>query len=169
MMDKIGVSNRRISYFNVKGDSNAKKVETYMEAIDQVLSNEIIIDREESENRRSRQENIGIEHDLEEQNKAKMRVISKSKSLRSVAHELMKLSSFGIQDMNDSSVKTLLEKNDSKIVLENGLTYLILLNERVKLESSIPKFSSQLFSRAKELERGAGNIDKASEELKIKS
>ena len=46
------------------------------------------------------------------------------------------------------------------------MTYLVLLNERVKLESSIPKFSSQLFSRAKELERGAGNIDKASEELR---
>ncbi len=43
-----------------------------------------------------------------------------------------------------------------------------LFNERVKFESSIPKFSSLLFSRAKELERGAINIDKASETLRLK-
>lgn len=41
-------------------------------------------------------------------------------------------------------------------------------NERIKFESSIPRFSSLLFSRAKELERGAINIDKASEELRSK-
>jgi len=109
---------------------------------------------------------LELEHDLEEQNKAKMQVISKSKSLRNLAHELMKLSSIGIQDMNDNKVNTLLESNDTKIVNENGLTYLDLFNERVKLESNIPTFSSLLFSRAKELERGAINIDKASEELK---
>jgi hypothetical protein len=78
----------------------------------------------------------------------------------------MKLSSIGIQDMNDNKVNSLLQSNDSKIVYENGLTYLDLFNERVEVESSIPTFSSQLFSRAKELERGAINIDKASEELK---
>jgi predicted ribosome quality control (RQC) complex YloA/Tae2 family protein len=77
----------------------------------------------------------------------------------------MKLSSFGITDMNDKSVKSFLEKNNSKIFQENGITYVDILDEKVKLESSIPKFSSLLFSRAKELERGATNIDKASEEL----
>jgi predicted ribosome quality control (RQC) complex YloA/Tae2 family protein len=147
-------------------EANAKKVETYMEAIDQVLSNEILSIGRSLKTEEEDKKILELEHDLEEQNKAKMSVISKSKSLRSVAHELMNLSSLGIQDMNDNSVKTLLEKNESKMVFENGLTYLVLLNERIKLESSIPKFSSQLFSRAKELERGAGNIDKASEELR---
>jgi hypothetical protein len=80
----------------------------------------------------------------------------------------MKLSSMGVQDMNDNTVKTVLKNNDSKIVHENGLAYLDHLNERVKLEQSIPKFSSLLFSRAKELERGSINIDKASEDLKTR-
>ena len=164
-MDKMGVA-IDASPISMSKDANAKKVETYMEAIDQVLSNEILSIGRSLKTEEADKKILELEHDLEEQNKAKMSVISKSKSLRSIAHELMKLSSSGIQDMNDNSVKTLLEKNDSKIVLENGLTYLILLNERIKLESSIPKFSSQLFSRAKELERGAGNIDKASEELR---
>jgi predicted ribosome quality control (RQC) complex YloA/Tae2 family protein len=164
-MDKMGVA-IDASPISMSKEANAKKVETYMEAIDQVLSNEILSIGRSLKTEEADKKILELEHDLEEQNKAKMSVISKSKSLRSVAHELMKLSSFGIQDMNDNSVKTLLEKNDSKIVFENGLTYLVLLNERIKLESSIPKFSSQLFSRAKELERGAGNIDKASEELR---
>ena len=165
IMDKMGVA-IDASPISMSKEANAKKVETYMEAIDQVLSNEILSIGRSLKTEEADRKILELEHDLEEQNKAKMSVISKSKSLRSVAHELMKLSSFGIQDMNDNSVKTLLEKNDSKIVFENGLTYLVLLNERIKLESSIPKFSSQLFSRAKELERGAGNIDKASEELR---
>ena len=165
IMDKMGVA-IDASPISMSKEANAKKVDTYMEAIDQVLSNEILSIGRSLKTEETDKKILELEHDLEEQNKAKMSVISKSKSLRSIAHELMKLSSFGIQDMNDNSVKTLLEKNDSKIVLENGLTYLVLLNERIKLESSIPKFSSQLFSRAKELERGAGNIDKASEELR---
>jgi predicted ribosome quality control (RQC) complex YloA/Tae2 family protein len=164
-IDKMGVA-IDASPISMSKEANAKKVETYMEAIDQVLSNEILSIGRSLKTEEADKKILELEHDLEEQNKAKMSVISKSKSLRSVAHELMNLSSLGIQDMNDNSVKTLLEKNESKIVFENGLTYLVLLNERIKLESSIPKFSSQLFSRAKELERGAGNIDKASEELR---
>jgi predicted ribosome quality control (RQC) complex YloA/Tae2 family protein len=164
-IDKMGVA-IDASPISMSKEANAKKVETYMEAIDQVLSNEILSIGRSLKTEEEDKKILELEHDLEEQNKAKMSVISKSKSLRSVAHELMNLSSLGIQDMNDNSVKTLLEKNESKIVFENGLTYLVLLNERIKLESSIPKFSSQLFSRAKELERGAGNIDKASEELR---
>ena len=165
IMDKMGVA-IDASPISMSKEANAKKVDTYMEAVDQVLSNEILSIGRSLKTEETDKKILELEHDLEEQNKAKMSVISKSKSLRSVAHELMNLSSLGIQDMNDNSVKTLLEQNDSKIVFENGLTYLVLLNERIKLESSIPKFSSQLFSRAKELERGAGNIDKASEELR---
>lgn len=165
IIDKMGVA-IDASPISMSKEANVKKVETYMDAIDQVLSNEILSIGRSLKTEEADRKILELEHDLEEQNKAKMSVISKSKSLRNVAHELMKLSSFGIQDMNDNSFKTLLEKNDSKIVSENGLSYLDLLNERVKLESSIPKFSSQLFSRAKELERGAGNIDKASEELR---
>jgi predicted ribosome quality control (RQC) complex YloA/Tae2 family protein len=165
IMDNMGVA-IDASPISMSKEANAKKVDSYMEALDQVLSNEILSVGRSLKTEEADRKILELEHDLEEQNKAKMSVISKSKSLRNIAHELMKLSSFGIQDMNDNSVKTLLEKHDSKIIFENGLTYLVLLNERVKLESSIPKFSSQLFSRAKELERGAGNIDKASEELR---
>jgi predicted ribosome quality control (RQC) complex YloA/Tae2 family protein len=131
-----------------------------------VMSNEILAIGRNLKTEGAGRKILELEHDLEEQNKAKTQVISKSKSLRNVAHELMKLSSIGIQDMNDNTVRTVLEDNDSKIVHENGITYLNLLNERVKIESSIPKFSSLLFSRAKELERGAINIDKASEDLR---
>ena len=137
-----------------------------MDGIDQVLSNEILTIGRDLKTEEANRKILELEHDLEEQNKAKMQVISKSKSLRNLAHELMKLSSIGIQDMNDNKVNTLLENNDTKIVNENGLTYLDLFNERVKLESNIPTFSSLLYSRAKELEHGAINIDKASEELK---
>ena len=154
------------SPISMSKESNAKRVDTFMEAIDQVLSNEILSIGRSLKTEETDRKILELEHDLEEQNKAKMNVLLKSKSLRSIAHDLMNLSSFGILNMNDKSVETLLEKNDSKIVQVNGINYVDLLNERVKLELSIPKFSSLLFSRAKEMERGATNIDKASNELK---
>jgi len=154
------------SPITISKETNVRNVESYMDAIDQVLSNEILTIGRSLKTEVADKKILELEHDLEEQNKAKTQVISKSQSLRNVAHELMKLSSMGIQDVNDNAVKTVLKNNDSKIVHENGLAYLDHLNERVKLEQSIPKLSSLLFSRAKELERGAINIDKASEDLK---
>ena len=168
ILDKLGLA-VDTSPIPMSKEANVKKVETYMDGIDQVLSNEILTIGRDLKTEEANRKILELEHDLEEQNKAKMQVISKSKSLRNLAHELMKLSSIGIQDMNDDKVNSLLQSNDSKIVHENGLTYLDLFNERVKLESSIPTFSSLLFSRAKELERGAINIDKASEELKSRT
>jgi predicted ribosome quality control (RQC) complex YloA/Tae2 family protein len=168
ILDKLGLA-VDTSPIPMSKEANVKKVQTYMDGIDQVLSNEILTIGRNLKTEEANRKILELEHDLEEQNKAKMQVISKSKSLRNLAHELMKLSSIGIQDMNDNKVNSLLQSNDSKIVHENGLTYLDLFNERVKLESSIPRFSSLLFSRAKELERGAINIDKASEELKSRT
>ena len=165
ILDKLGLA-VDTSPISMSKEATVKKVETYMDGIDQVLSNEILTIGRNLKTEEADRKILELEHDLEEQNKAKMQVLSKSKSLRNLAHELMKLSSIGIQDMNDNKVNSLLQSNDSKIVYENGLTYLDLFNERVELEASIPTFSSLLFSRAKELERGAVNIDKASEELK---
>ena len=154
------------SPISISKEANSREVETFMDAIDQVLSNEILSIGRSLKTEQTDRKIQELEHDLAEQDKAKMNVLLKSKSLRNIAHDLMKLSSFGIPDMNDKSVKSFLEKNDSRIFQENGITYVDLLNERIKLESNIPKFSSLLFSRAKELERGATNIDKASDELK---
>ena len=154
------------SPISISKEANSREVETFMDAIDQVLSNEILSIGRSLKTEQTDRKIQELEHDLAEQDKAKMNVLLKSKSLRNIAHDLMKLSSFGIADMNDKSVKSFLEKNDSRIFQENGITYVDLLNERIKLESNIPKFSSLLFSRAKELERGATNIDKASDELK---
>jgi predicted ribosome quality control (RQC) complex YloA/Tae2 family protein len=165
ILDKLGLA-VDTSPISMSKEATVKKVETYMDGIDQVLSNEILTIGRNLKTEEADRKILELEHDLEEQNKAKMQVLSKSKSLRNLAHELMKLSSIGIQDMNDNKVNSLLQSNDSKIVYENGLTYLDLFNERVELEASIPTFSSLLFSRAKELERGAVNIDKASEDLK---
>ena len=167
MVDKLGLA-IDASPIVMSGDSNAKKVESYMDGIDQVLSNEIISIGRSLKTEETDRKILELEHDLEEQNKAKTQVITRSQNLRRVAHELMNLSSMGVEDMNDSTVRSLLEKNDSEIVKENGITYLNIENERIKFESSIPKSSSLLFSRAKELERGVINIDKASEELRLR-
>ncbi|HET8847859.1 MAG TPA: NFACT family protein, partial [Nitrososphaeraceae archaeon] len=72
------------SPISMSKESNSKKVETFMEAIDQVLSNEILSIGRSLKTEESDRIILELEHDLEEQNKAKMNVLLRSKSLRSV-------------------------------------------------------------------------------------
>ena len=139
-----------------------KDVQDYMEALDEVFSNALM-----DQGRNTRSGEIGkriaiLEHDLEEQNKAKDAVVFKANRIRRLASELMQLFQRGFDGDFDSTLfKTLLTENSASIVTEKGSDYLEVLSERVLLESNIPKVASSLFIRAKEMERGSESIDEA--------
>jgi hypothetical protein len=61
----------------------------------------------------------------------------------------MQISSSSILDL-----ESLLKKYSGKILLQKGKKYLQIMDEQIPLEANIPKVSSQLYARAKELERG---------------
>ena len=107
-----------------------------------------------------------LEHDLVEQNKAKEEVISKSTAIRKVAKELMALSYLGVHSSNDDSTNELLAVNSAVIVNEKGIKYLEVAEERVQIEcNNLPKVSSMLFARAKEMERGSVSIEESKAKL----
>ena len=68
-MDKLGLA-IDASPIVMSGDSNAKKVESYMDGIDQVLSNEIISIGRSLKTEETDRKILELEHDLEEQNKS---------------------------------------------------------------------------------------------------
>jgi predicted ribosome quality control (RQC) complex YloA/Tae2 family protein len=136
-----------------------RKVNSYLDAVDEVLSNNIMnIDSNIRTIEIDRQIAL-LEHDLSELDKAKEAVISKATAIRKIANELMELSYLGIHDYADDSVKELLQTNYAAIVNERGIKYLEVVGERIHLNSNLPKVSSMLYERAKEMERGNMSIE----------
>jgi predicted ribosome quality control (RQC) complex YloA/Tae2 family protein len=137
---------------------NIKKVVSYMEAVDEVLSSEILdIGRSSKTVELDRQIAV-LEHDLEEQNKAKEAVMQKSATIRKLADGLMALS---YQNPDDGKIHDVLAANSASIVKEKGVKYVEVADEQVEMQASLAKVSSMLFARAKEMERGSTSIEEA--------
>ena len=135
---------------------NIKKVASYMDAVDEVLSSEIMdIGRTSRTVELDRQIAV-LEHDLEEQNKAKETVLQKAAAIRKLAGELMTLYYKG----NDG-IADVLAANSASFVTEKGIKYIEVAGEQVKMQPSLAKASSMLFARAKEMERGNASIEEA--------
>jgi predicted ribosome quality control (RQC) complex YloA/Tae2 family protein len=137
-------------------NNNIKKVASYMDAVDEVLSNEIMdIGRNSRTVELDRQIAV-LEHDFEELNKAKETVLQKAAAIRKLAGELMALSYRGSDVIAD-----LLAANSASLVTEKGIQYIEVAGEQVKMQPSLAKASSMLFARAKEMERGNASIEEA--------
>lgn len=138
--------------------ASTKKVASYMEAVDEVLSSEILdIGRNRKTLELDRQIAV-LEHDLDEQYKAKEKVIQKSAAIRKLADELMVLS---YQNPDDSKIHDALAANSASMVKEKGVKYVEVSGEQVEMQPNLAKVSSLLFARAKEMERGNASIDDA--------
>ena len=137
-------------------ENNIKKVASYMDAVDEVLSSEIMdIGRSSSTVELDRQI-ASLEHDLEEQNKAKDIVLQKAAAIRKLAGELMALSYLGSDGIAD-----VLANYSASLVTEKGIKYIEVAGEQIKMQPSLAKASSMLFARAKEMERGNASIEEA--------
>jgi predicted ribosome quality control (RQC) complex YloA/Tae2 family protein len=99
-----------------------------------------------------------LEHDLEEQNKAKESVMLKSASIRRLAGDLMALS---YQGGGEQAFESVLAQNSSAVVKDKGVTYIQVAGERVEMHENLARASSMLFARAKEMERGNASIEEA--------
>jgi predicted ribosome quality control (RQC) complex YloA/Tae2 family protein len=97
-----------------------------------------------------------LEHDLEEQNKAKETVIQKAAAIRKLASELMALSYRRTDEIAD-----LLAANTASLVTEKGIKYIEVAGEQVEMQPNLAKVSSMLFARAKEMERGNASIEES--------
>lgn len=138
--------------------ASTKKVASYMDAVDEVLSSEILdIGRSSRTVELDRQIAV-LEHDLEEQNKAKEAVMEKSAAIRKLADKLMSLS---YQNPDDGKIHDALAANSASMVKEKGVKYVEVAGEQVEMQPSLAKVSSMLFARAKEMERGNASIEEA--------
>ena len=142
--------------------ASTKKAASYMEAVDEVLSSEILdIGRSSKTVELDRQIAV-LEHDLDEQNKAKEAVMQKSFAIRKLADELMALS---YHSPDDGKIHDTLAANSALIVKEKGIKYVEVAGEQIEMQANLAKVSSMLFARAKEMERGNASIEEARAKL----
>ena len=138
--------------------------ETLMEAVDAVFS-EVLKDEGSSTRTVELDAKIAVlEHDYAQQSQAEREVIEKSNSIRKLAQELMILPNIAT-DIHNQPLSPVLEKNSSKIVTIAGKEFLEIVNESIPFDPHLPKTSSLLFNRAKELERGCQSIRNAKSRL----
>jgi predicted ribosome quality control (RQC) complex YloA/Tae2 family protein len=156
-----------VTYNVTKLPFKLKKVSSYMDAIDEVLSGNILDLGRNIKTVEIGKEIVSLEHDLTEQNKAKEEVISKSNTIRKIASELMALSYSGAHAFDEGRVKELLAANCVYVITEKGVKFLEVVNERIRLDdnNNLPKIASLLFGRAKEMERGSASIEEAKSRL----
>ncbi|MGH9950746.1 MAG: ribosome rescue protein RqcH, partial [Nitrososphaeraceae archaeon] len=138
--------------------------ETLMEAVDAVFSE--LLKEEGSSSRTVELDNkiAVLEHDYEQQNHAETEVIEKSNAIRKLAQELMTLSNV-VTDVQDKSLSSVLENNSSKVDTIAGRKFLEVFDESIPFDPRLPRTSSLLFDRAKELERGCQSIRNAKSKL----
>lgn len=142
--------------------AGTKKVASYMDAVDEVLSSEILDIGRSSKTVELDKQIAVLEHDLEEQNKAREKVMQKSAAIRKLADELMKLS---YQNPDDGKIHDALAASSASIVKEKGVKYVEVAGEQVEMQPNLAKVSSMLFARAKEMERGNASIEEAKAKL----
>ncbi|HJU60154.1 MAG TPA: ribosome rescue protein RqcH [Nitrososphaeraceae archaeon] len=137
-------------------DSNIKSMDSFMDALDEVLCNDIITIGKRFHTLELDKKLSTLEHDLLEQEKAKQKVLAKSNTIRKLASDLMNILSYNPIELNN-----LLNRHSSKLIMEKGKKYLIIGEELIQFNDNVRKVSSLLYERAKEMERGSETIDNA--------
>jgi predicted ribosome quality control (RQC) complex YloA/Tae2 family protein len=143
----------------------ARKVADYMEAVDQVLSYQII-----NLGRRLKTTHIesrlsSLLHDISEQDRAKEQVIAKAHVIRKVAGELMSIPYEGQDIELYEPFMKLVQEKLVNIFDHKGTRYLEVAGEEIEFQRNPARMSSMLFQRAKDLERGISSIDAARSRL----
>jgi predicted ribosome quality control (RQC) complex YloA/Tae2 family protein len=138
--------------------------DTLMEAVDAVFSGLLIEEGSSSRTIELDSRIAALEHDYRQQNQAESKVIEKSNTIRRLALDLMTLPN-DMTDFQDKSLSSVLEKNSSNIVTISGRKFLEIDDESIPFDPRLPRMSSLLYDRAKELERGCQSIRNAKSRL----
>jgi predicted ribosome quality control (RQC) complex YloA/Tae2 family protein len=142
-----------------------RKVADYMEAVDQVLSYQIINLGQRLKTNHIESRLSSLLHDISEQDKAKEKVIANAHVMRKVARELMSIPYEGQDIELYEPITKLIQEKLVNVFNHKGTRYLGVAGEDIEFQRNPARMSSMLFQRAKDLERGISSIDEARSRL----
>jgi len=153
-----------IQIYNID-NPDIRKVPTFMQAIDEVLGDQIFGLARSQKVSSLEQQLALLEHDLDQQEKAKMDVIVKGNSLRNLAKDIMGIAHETHDDL-DTQLQNVLQKHNVKLVNEKGKEYIMIADQYFLADRNLPKLASYIFTRAKELEHGTRTIEEAGQKIR---
>jgi predicted ribosome quality control (RQC) complex YloA/Tae2 family protein len=145
-----------------------KKVPTFMQAIDEVLGTQIFGLAKTQKISSLEQQLAVLEHDLDQQEKAKKEVILKGNSLRNLAKDIMGILQQETSDNIDTQFDNVLQKHSAKLANEKGKEYIMIADQFIPADLNLPKLASYIFTRAKELEHGTRTIEEAGQKIRAR-
>jgi predicted ribosome quality control (RQC) complex YloA/Tae2 family protein len=152
----------------ISDNPDIKKVPTFMQAIDEVLGTQIFGLAKTQKISSLEQQLAVLEHDLDQQEKAKKEVIIKGNSLRNLAKDIMGILQQETSDNIDTQFHNVLQKHNAKLANEKGKEYIMIADQFIPADRNLPKLASYIFTRAKELEHGTRTIEEAGQKIKAR-
>ncbi len=144
-----------------KLDENCSSVNTFMEGLDIVFTENIIQKGKSLQTSESDKKIKDIENQLLEQEKAIEVVKEKSKYITDLANSLYEMVAKGIISIEDPNAGVILDKHNAKIVNEKGISLITIRDEKIKInpQASLQSIASVLFNEAKRQSSAINSIE----------
>ena len=144
-----------------KLDENCSGVNSFMEGLDIVFTENIVQKGKSLQTSESDKKIKDIENQLLEQEKAIEVVKEKSKYITDLANSLYEMVAKGIISIEDPNANIILDKHNAKIVNEKGISLIIIRDEKIKinLQASLQSIASVLFNEAKRQSSAINSIE----------
>jgi len=144
-----------------KLDENCSSVNSFMEGLDIVFTENIIQKGKSLQTNESDKKIKDIENQLLEQEKAIEVVREKSKYITDLANSLYEMVAKGIVSIEDPSAGVILDKHHAKVVNEKGISLITIRDEKIKIntQASLQSIASILFNEAKHQSSAINSIE----------
>ena len=171
--EPIIVENEKIEVLPVKlGKLEGKitNVSTFIEGLDTVFTKNIVDKGKSIQTSGSDKKIKDLETQISEQEKAIQTVKEKSKKITNVANSLYEMVSKGIISIKDDLAQEILATNNAKLVIEKGITIIIIEDEKIKINTNSPlqSIASVLFNQAKKQSGAINSIQTIKEKTEKK-
>ena len=171
--EPIIVENEKIEVLPVKlGKLEGKitNVSTFIEGLDTVFTKNIVDKGKSIQTSGSDKKIKDLETQISEQEKAIQTVKEKSKKISNVANSLYEMVSKGIISIKDDLAQEILATNNAKLVIEKGVTIIIIEDEKIKINTNSPlqSIASVLFNQAKKQSGAINSIQTIKEKTEKK-
>ena len=171
--EPIIIENEKIEVLPVKlGKLEGKitNVPTFIEGLDTVFTKNIVDKGKSIQTSGSDKKIKDLETQISEQEKAIQTVKEKSKKITNVANSLYEMVSKGIISIKDDLAQEILATNNAKLVIEKGITMIIVEDEKIKINTNSPlqSIASVLFNQAKKQSGAINSIQTIKEKTEKK-
>jgi len=150
-----------------KIDENCSSVNSFMEGLDTVFTENIVEKGRTAQTSESDKKIKELETQISEQEKAIETVKEKSNYITNLANSLYVMVSKGIISIEDIKAQSILDEHKAKLSKEKGISLIVIRDEKIKInpEAPLQSIASVLFNEAK---RQSGAI-KSIEQIKNKT